>query len=378
MVKKPEKICVLGAGNGGFAAAADMAQRGYKVTLFELPDFAEAIKEVQEKGGIDLEVLESSGLKGGFSRLELVTSDAEKAMRGQDLIMVIVPSFAQKFFAKAIAPYLEDGQTVVLCPGNFGGTIEFAQVLKENGIKKGVNIVLGEMESMMYACRKKSPSSVWLRGYKTGLKAAALPAVKTPQLMETLHYLYPTMLGASNVLATGLSNPNCIVHCPMMILNAGWIENEDKEFLFYWEGLTHAVDKVIEKLDQERMLLSQGLDLKLTTTLELAISWYAEQGVKGSDFYEAMGRSPVHKASKAPNTLKHRYLLEDIPYGLAPMEELCDLAGTPSSTIKAIINLSCIVTGQDLRAKARGLKALGLSKLSSAELMQMINVDGIV
>jgi opine dehydrogenase len=36
-----ERIAVLGAGNGGYALASDLALSGYKVNLFELERFRE-------------------------------------------------------------------------------------------------------------------------------------------------------------------------------------------------------------------------------------------------------------------------------------------------------------------------------------------------
>ena len=44
------KITIIGAGNGGFAAAADLTMRGHQVTLFEMPEFADSIREIQKTG----------------------------------------------------------------------------------------------------------------------------------------------------------------------------------------------------------------------------------------------------------------------------------------------------------------------------------------
>lgn len=48
------KIAVLGAGNGGYAMAADLSMSGYNVNLYEDPNFIENINAVKEKGGIEV------------------------------------------------------------------------------------------------------------------------------------------------------------------------------------------------------------------------------------------------------------------------------------------------------------------------------------
>ncbi len=48
-----KKIAVLGAGNGGQAAAADLTLRGFKISLFEMPQFEQNLKPILERGGIE-------------------------------------------------------------------------------------------------------------------------------------------------------------------------------------------------------------------------------------------------------------------------------------------------------------------------------------
>ena len=45
---KVRKITIIGGGNGGFAAAADLTIRGHEITLYELPDFRNGLAEVIE------------------------------------------------------------------------------------------------------------------------------------------------------------------------------------------------------------------------------------------------------------------------------------------------------------------------------------------
>ena len=47
-----KRIAVIGAGNGGFAMAADLTLSGYEVSLFELPRYETNVVDVREKGGV--------------------------------------------------------------------------------------------------------------------------------------------------------------------------------------------------------------------------------------------------------------------------------------------------------------------------------------
>ena len=48
---KVKRVAVLGAGNGGITAAADLKLRGFEVSLFELPQFSRNIDLLRERKG---------------------------------------------------------------------------------------------------------------------------------------------------------------------------------------------------------------------------------------------------------------------------------------------------------------------------------------
>lgn len=84
------KIAIIGAGNGGITAAADLTQRGFNVSLYELPQFIENLMTIKEKGGIEL----YEGNKATFIELDEVTTDIRKAVMNAQIIMLVVPGFA--------------------------------------------------------------------------------------------------------------------------------------------------------------------------------------------------------------------------------------------------------------------------------------------
>src|SRR5512141_2590580 len=108
-----KNFAVIGAGHGGKAMAAHLDLMGFRVNLFNrTPEHIEIIKK---RGGIDLESKE--GGPKGFGKLALVTSKMSEAIKGVDVIMVVLPSSAHADIARAMAPSLKSGQIVVLHPG---------------------------------------------------------------------------------------------------------------------------------------------------------------------------------------------------------------------------------------------------------------------
>ena len=66
--------------------------------------------------------------------------------------------------------------------------------------------------------------------------------------------LYPAVSKAKNVLETGLNNVNPFIHPPIVLLNTGSTERGNR-VLFYHEGITPSVQRLVEGVDQERLAL---------------------------------------------------------------------------------------------------------------------------
>jgi len=375
MMKNSPKICILGGGNGAFSAAADLAIKGFKVNLCEVPEMKTNVEAVKEKGGIDLEVvIDIPGLKSGFAKLDKVGVDFEEALDGVDLIFAVVPAFAQKRFAELAAPFLRPNQVVALTPGNFGGSMEFAQVLNEKKVKE--KPILVDVECMIYSGFKNGPASVQVSGFKRTILYSTFPATRIAEAEKLLNQAYPGLKAGGNVLEIGLRNGNSVVHPPITLLNMGWIEKTHGDFRFYWDGLTPGVAEVVERLEEERLNIGKSLGLQLTPAYEVVLGYYADQGAKGSRYTEVMATNPVYVIDYAPKSLQHRFIFEDIPYGLVPMEEMGKLANVPTPIITGLIEIASAAVKTDLRKGARNLKSLGLEGKSIDQIKDIVNKTG--
>jgi opine dehydrogenase len=364
-----ERVTVIGGGNGGFAAASDLTIRGHEVLLYEHPDFSDSIKEVMDLGGIDLETLPSSGLTGGFAKLHTVTTDIEVALDFAEIVLVVAPAFAFENLARTCAPFVHEGQIFMLSPGNFGGSLFFSNTLTESGCNKRVRVA--ELECMMYACRKKDARSVWIRGYKRALGCGVFPDSDSTEVMQRLRNLYPNLINRGNVLEVGMCNPNMIVHVPTMVFSASCIDHEEDR-LFYVQCLSESVGKVIDRMDSERMQMNTVPGFHIPPLRDVIFNWYAEQGAHGRTIQEIQSTNPIFKWSKMPTSLTHRYLSEDVPYGLIPMEQMLDQFGLEHTAMSAMANIAGVLTGVDYYEHARTPATIGINGMTSKEILDFL------
>ncbi len=371
-MRQPSNYTVIGAGNGGKAMAAHLALKGMKVTLFNRSHTR--IQVIEERGGLDLESPYDDAR--GFGKLALVTSDIQKALEKAEVIMVVVPSSAHVDIATMAAPHLKDGQIIILHPGRTCGAIEFDQTLKKAGCT--AEVVLAEAETFIYASRSDGPAQAHIFRIKEAVPLAALPANRTKGVLEVLRGVYPQFIDGGNVLITGLNNMGAIFHPAITILNAGRIESTFGDFEFYIEGVTPSVARVLEVLDRERVTVASALGIRARTAMEWLNLAY---NVSGEDLNEAIHNQTGYYGIKAPATVNHRYLFEDVPMSLVPIASLGQHYGVSVRGMDATIRMACIIAHTDYWRRGRTVEQLGIKGLSVSELTRYVNeghLDGIL
>jgi opine dehydrogenase len=362
-----ENYTVIGAGHGGKAMAAHLALMGFKVTLYNRT--FEHIEVIQKRGGIDLESYD--GWPHGFGKLVLATSDIKKALAKAQVIMVVVPSSAHMDIAKVCAPHLRNGQMVILHPGRTCGAIEFQMTLESQGCK--AQVIVAEAETFIYASRSDGPAQARIFRIKEAVPLAALPAIRTQVVLDAILPAYPQFIDGVNVLNTGLNNMGAIFHPCLTLLNAGWIESTHGDFEFYIDGVTPSTARVLEVLDRERVTVASSVGVRARTAMEwLQLAYNAS----GEDLNEAIHNQPGYYGIKAPNTMHHRYIFEDVPMSLVPIASFGERYGVSVRGIESIVRLACIVHRTDYWKRGRTLERLGINHLSVSELTHFVN-EGI-
>lgn len=360
-MKQAARITIIGAGNGGKAMAAHLAIMGAKITLYNRT--WKNIEAINERGGISLK---GNDLYQDFGKIDLMTSNIEEATQASSIIMVVVPAFAHADIAKKISPFLIDGQIIVLNPGRTFGAFEFRKILSENDCK--ANVIIAETQTFIYASRSEGPAQALIHKIKDVVPLAAFPAEGTQKVLMALEPYYPQFIDGKTVLHTGLDNIGAIFHPTITLHNAGWIEATGGEFQFYIDGVTPSIAKVMEAIDRERVQIGAALGVTLRTAREWLKMAY---DVEGDDLYETIRKMEGYRGIKAPPTINHRYINEDIPMSLVPMASLGNMLGIRVRGMESIIRLASIIRKKDYWKIGRTVEKLGLSHQNSENLLSM-------
>ena len=364
------KVTVLGAGNGGQALAGDLSYRGHDVVLYEDPQFGETIHALHRQGNR----IKLTGELERTGQLVAATTEMDAAIAHAEVVFVVAPAFAQRPLLEPALTFLRDDQTVVLVPGNFG-SLWLCDKLSRLG--KGQNVVIGETDTLPYACRIAEPGEISVWGLKTYTGIGILPGALGEEVCPRLQAVFPVPLRLySNVLQAGIANTNMILHCITMIMNAGRIESDDARFRFYTDGMTESVCTVMEAMDRERISVGSAYGLSLTTMYTDAMSTY--EGATGETLHEALTCCEAYGCHgvDSPVTMEHRYLTEDVPYLLVPLTEFGRLAGVPTPVIESVIALAEVVAGKSYRGTGRTLDQMGLDGMSLDEVLARVTMEG--
>ena len=357
---KATRFCVAGAGNGGLAMAGHLGILGFQVSLYNRTD--ERLVGARWHGGIEVE-----GAVNGFGPLQVATSNIEEALKEADVVMVVTPATAHASLARAMGPFLRDGQIVLLNPGRTGGALEFRKILVD--MKITARPVIAEAQTFIYASRALNRHKAHIFKIKNEVPIATLPSYWIPEALAVLRQAFPQFTAGGNVLSTSMENIGAVFHPALTILNAGWIEETQGNFEYYLQGITPSVALVLQKIDEERLDVARALGVRSVSARE----WlYLSYDSPGRNLHEAIHNTEAYRGIKAPPSIAHRYIWEDIPMSLVPIVAIGSLLGVPTPTIEMIIRLGSLLHGRDYAAEGRTAERLGLAGLSLKEIHMIV------
>lgn len=358
------KISVIGAGNGGVTAAADLTEKGHEVTLHQSANSRNDLSRIEETGIINF--------NGKPVRIHKFTKDVEEAVRGNDVIMLTIPATAVEPIAEKLAPYLEDGQYILINSASAMSSLRFKRVL--NNMKRDVDVKIGETMSLTYASRyHQETNEAVLISYNEHNLFAAFPSRFTEEMLEVLSRMYDHLKPAKNIIETTLNNGNPESHPGPSILNAGRIDYAGEDFYLYKEGITEHTVNVIHKIDEERKRMCEALEFEAVSKSERSVrSGYFEEE---DSLQEQYNRSPVLKDIAGPANLENRYVTEDVSNGLVLWASIGDEIGVETPVMDAVITLTGALLGRDYFREGVTLSKLGIENADAGRLNSLMEYD---
>ena len=356
---------MIGCGNSGLIHAAKLYEKGYEVALLKTSNTNGRFFDIIQEEGAYLvkdDTIQGNGREFTV-RPSLITRDVKSAVRFADVIMVMTTTLQHEFVAQLIAPYVRDGQIIVLVPGYMGSLI----------FKKYINkdVVYSEWETTAYNGRIMDSSYVRITFYNPRNAISVLPVSKTQDVLSVLSKCFDnTKYTRKHILESAFHNPNMIVHPIGILFSASRIEYSNGEFWMYREAFTPSVVNVIKAFDVQKNKVLQVFGCEPLDYFEAA-KWRNEEDLS----IDAMTvfRSFADSSNKGPSFINHRYLLEDVPIGLGLYVSVAKLVGVDTSIQEGIMSLASALLNKDLKSGARTIQSLlGKGDVAIADIKRAI------
>jgi opine dehydrogenase len=354
-------VAVLGAGNGGFATAADLALAGHSVRLWGRS--AQALGPVASDPRITL----TAEGRAGAARLARATTDLGEAVTGAEILVAPMPATGHDDLAKRLAPHVTERHIILLTPGTLG-SYAMAQALARAGAT--LPFALAETGTLPYLTRKTGPAAASAPVRAANLPLGVFPASRSKQTFARLADLFPAARPCVDALDAALTNAGPVIHPPLVLLNAGPIDGG--RFDVHAAGTTPSVKRLIEVVDAERIAARKGWGYP-APHYELAT--YYDEARAPEGLYGAGAKAKLVASGLWSEilTFDHRYVTEDVAFGLALLESAGRAAGVDTPGVSGLLLTFGALLGRPLSGRGRALEHLGLGDYSRREIRAFLD-----
>jgi opine dehydrogenase len=354
------RVAIIGSGGIGRGYAAYLTTQGHEPVLWSPSGAAPS----DFAGGATLEV---TGKIEASLPLEIVRDCAE-AVAGADAVIIAVQANGFRTVLDALAPHLAAHQIVII-----SAHCSFAALyLRRLIVARGLDLPIAAWATTALTARKSWPRSVHISGIRARLDVATLPVRHAQAGLSICQALFGDRFETrDDVLAIMLSNLNPPAHMASMLGNL--TRAEQGEDWPNYGSITQGVGRIVDAMDVERLTLARAFGLSVRSVQDHYVhSFGIEPGPVGAMAAEIYKKRPE---LLGPKTLDTRFITEDVPFGLAPLEVLGKIAGVALPLHQAGITLFDAICARDFRAENDLLPALDLAALDGAELHRQLR-DG--
>jgi opine dehydrogenase len=349
-------VAILGASHGGFTTAADLALAGHAVRLWARS--AQALGPLAHDPTI---VLTAEG-RAGTARLARVTTDLAEALAGAEIVIAPIPATGHDDLAKSLAPHVNDRQIILLTPGTLG-SYAIARALARGGAPQP--FAFAETGTLPYLARRTGPAAVSAPVRAANLPLGVFPASRTKQTVARLADLFPAARPCVDALDVALTNAGPVIHPPLVLLNAGAIDGG--AFDVHAAGTTPSVRRLIDVVDAERVATRAEWGYPAP---HYEIATYYDEARAAEGLYGAGAKTKLLASGLWSEivTMQHRYVTEDVAFGLALFESAGRAAGVDTPGVSGLLLMFRALLGRELSGRGRALEHLGLGDFSRREI----------
>lgn len=334
------RVSVLGGGSGGLAFAADLVKREFDVCYWRRN--TKALSRIESAGVTLYEAGERTDIQE-FA----IAGTLEEAVDGAELIICALPAPGLHALAPALAAHLSLDQTLFLAPGALAG-LHF----------RTKEIPVLEAASLPYAARLQDDGAV-----RIFVRAQCLPVGASRHVdkrdVRRLERVLPCATVTGGLLDPFLINPNFLIHPPRLccaLSSGGTVHLGDTRF----------ANRLTIAMDDERIALRRHMNLP---ERHFSVS-SALMGREHPDHIFALSTLKLMRSLDAPDETigaDHRYLKEDVEFGLALWLKLGERFQTPMPVCRSVLTI--LQTAHGLRTPDP-LRLLGVASVD--ELLSVL------
>lgn len=308
--------------------------------------------------------ISSEGVLAGEFRVS-ASLDIAAAVKDAGVIIVAVPGNGHKSVMDLLAPHIRQDQVVAISSHMSLSALYLSRLLSVRGL----------------ACPISAWATTATTGKRTGAGRVHLTTVRQHIVASTVRRddwacateRLTTIFGdvfvqAADLMAVTLTNVNPEVHLAVALCNLTRMEYGEKWGTY--RGISGAVGRLIEALDRERLSLAARFGLEVHTLQE---HLHESFGLPIGSVAEMAAEQHVRRrgASPGPATLEHRYVTEDVPFGIVPIVEFGGIAGVDMSLHEAGLGLIDALYGRSFTDENDILPRLGIDGLSGERLLAL-------
>lgn len=388
----------------GKAFFADLIRMGHTVIGYTRNTIngEKVVTEINRLNGIYLERPNNKNNEESvFLKLDnsIATNNILDLKDSVDVIIISLPSNYHIDSIKLMseAGVLESKIPIILSPSRTIASPYIWQVLGEN-----YPIIC--FSTCPYSCKTKGLAHSYIKRRKRSWLATIEGNVEN-KVLENIAPIFPQLAFSTKPALTSLNNIGAIFHSATYLLNYEEIKSAVESgtlFSFYMDGIANReyVGQYLEKIDQVRLQVAHKLgfnvfglknnlrddtwsqllrglraieeekegDITLVRTIRKQFLEYLNDSIisaqcwlditygvfriSGEGISQAIARTPTYQNNSIPQL---RYINEDIPTGLVPLEKLAKLYDIDCKCITHIIDLYDNLFSSDIRKSGRNL-----------------------
>ncbi len=323
-------IGIIGAGHAGLTLFARLQEIGEQPSIYSHEQHSALVAGVLNSGGwIDLEnVPLNTKYRAKINRAD-VTHCVDDLLKESDLIFNTTPIDAHAELFTSVLNAVSNGARGKAYVNLGGGFSIFEHISRVR--EKNLALDLGTFHTLPFAARCVGANATLLN--IRAETSYAFYGRHREDCVSLLQRLFPSKLVRDdNILHMSLDRSSYVMHPLILIFNANRIDRGER-FYFYTDGFSPSIKSLLLRAAHERIALAE----------KLGFFDYPDPLTRLANFER--NYSEDFKYIRPPSSLKHRYILEDIPYGLVPICGLGETYGVAMPVCNALVDVASAVSG---------------------------------